>query len=444
MNNPYGLVLGGGGAKGAFEIGVWQALREQHIEIGAVIGTSVGALNAAIIVQNKFDLAYSFWSNLTLSQVLDLKNQVNQKYLEKWSHENFEAFRSGFLNLLFDGGLNISPLRDSLKKLISEDAVRNSPIRFGLVTVDLTNLSPRQLMIEDIPEGQLHDYLLASSALPVFQKQEIDGNIYLDGGFFDNVPVNFMVEQGFKKIISVELPVVGIKRSVSDPKIEQINISSKQIRGGMLDFNEVNIHSNLELGHLETLKALDVLSGKSYYLDLSRKSPVFDCFSKHIGQSLPSVRLNNKMHALLSLPPTDDQNAILKKLGELHKRTEFKNFQLAPSMLEITAKVLGIEKLKAYSADALILLILKQFHAFLDEDRDLLKTPGMINHLTMPGLNQTFTHFSVLYFVFLVLRDDLPVERMAWFTHLFTPEMILAVIALLNIHTCIRQIANEK
>jgi NTE family protein len=328
--------------------------------------------------------------------------------------------------------------------LISEDAVRNSPIRFGLVTVDLTNLSPRQLMIEDIPEGQLHDYLLASSALPVFQKQEIDGNIYLDGGFFDNVPVNFMVEQGFKKIISVELPVVGIKRSVSDPEIEQINISSKQIRGGMLDFNEVNIQSNLQLGHLEALKALNILSGKSYYLDLTRKNPVFECFSQNIGQALPLARLNNKMHALLSLPPAVDQEAVLKKLRELHKRTEFKNFQLAPSMLEITAKVLGIEKFTAYSADALILLILKQFHAFLDEDRDLLKTPGIINHLTMPGLNQAFTHFSVLYFVFLVLRADLPVERMAWFTHLFTPEMILAVITLLNIHTCIRQVANEK
>ncbi|WKY43992.1 patatin-like phospholipase family protein [Eubacteriaceae bacterium ES2] len=444
MSDPYGLVLGGGGAKGAFEIGVWQALREQKIEIGAVIGTSVGALNAAIIVQNNFDLAYSFWSNLTLSQVLDLKNEVNQTYRETWSHETFETFRAGFLKLIFDGGLNISPLRDSLKSLISEESIRKSPIRFGLVTVDLTNLTPRQLMIEDIPEGQLLDYLLASSALPVFQKQEINGNVYLDGGFFDNVPVNFMVEQGFKKIISVELPVVGIKRSVSDPDIEQINISSKQIRGGMLDFNETTIQSNLQLGYLEALKSLGLLSGKNYYLDQARKNPVFDLFNRQIGRSLPSSRLNNKMHTLLSLSPTSDQDAVLKKLRDLHKRTEFKNFQLAPSMLEITGKVLGIEKFEAYSADALILLILQQFHDFLDEDRDLLKTPGVINRLTMPGLNQAFTHFSVLYFVFLILRDDLPVERMAWFTHLFTPEMILAAVTLLNIHTCIRQIATEK
>ena len=68
----YGLVLSGGGTKGAFEIGVWQALREMKIHTPCVIGTSVGALNAAVIAQNDFDKALDFWSNLTINQVLNL------------------------------------------------------------------------------------------------------------------------------------------------------------------------------------------------------------------------------------------------------------------------------------------------------------------------------------------------------------------------------------
>ncbi|WKY47354.1 patatin-like phospholipase family protein [Eubacteriaceae bacterium ES3] len=442
MNAQYGLVLGGGGAKGAFEIGVWRALKEQNIEIGAAIGTSVGALNAAIIAQNNFELAYSFWSNLTVSQVLEFNNQVQQNYQEKWSHENFEAFRSGFLSLIFEGGLNITPLRNNLEALISEEAVRSSPIRFGLVTVDLTNLKPRQLMIEEIPEGQLHDYLLASSALPVFKKQEIDGNVFLDGGFFDNVPVNFMASQGFEKIIAVELPVFGIKRPLQKQTIEQINISSSQIRGGMLNFNEENIQANIELGYLEGLKALGVLTGNIFYLNQNLESPVYEHFSIHIGQHLISPALNKKMNSLLSLPPESSPEMIIKKLTELHKRTEFKNFELAPSMLEITGKVLGIKKTQIYRPDALIHEILSQLHDFLEDDRELLISPGLINNLTKPGLNKVLPHFSVQYFVFLMLRDDLPIERMAWFTHLFTPEMILAAVCLLNIHTSIRKVIN--
>ena len=72
----YGLVLSGGGTKGAFEIGVWQALREMKIETPCVIGTSVGALNAAVIAQNDFDKALDFWSNLTINQVLNLNTHT--------------------------------------------------------------------------------------------------------------------------------------------------------------------------------------------------------------------------------------------------------------------------------------------------------------------------------------------------------------------------------
>ena len=171
----YGLVLSGGGAKGAFEMGVWKALRECDYSLGAVIGTSVGALNAAMIAQDDYEMAMAFWSNLTINQVLDLNKKITNTYVEQWSKENFDVFRDGFLTILFSDGLDISPLRHNLTQLICEEKIRNSPIRFGLVTVDITSLKPCQLMIEDIPEGQLIDYLLASAALPIFQKQEIDG-----------------------------------------------------------------------------------------------------------------------------------------------------------------------------------------------------------------------------------------------------------------------------
>ncbi len=247
--NDYGLVLSGGGTKGAFEIGVWKALREMSIPISCVVGTSIGAINAAVIAQNDYDLAHDFWTNLTINQVLNLNTTMVEKYLNEWSGASFDFFRMSFLSDLFRGGLDISPLRQNLEKLLDEDKIRRSPIRLGLVTVELSTLTPTQLMIEDIPKGQLLDYLLASAALPVFQRQEIDGKTYLDGGFYDNVPINFMAESGQKGFPScvtapgilptslqspapVAAPIAALPASMDGPTIcsSSVGSTSSQLR----------------------------------------------------------------------------------------------------------------------------------------------------------------------------------------------------------------------
>ena len=68
----YGIVLAGGGAKGGYEIGVWKALKELEIPMKAIAGTSVGALNGAIMVQGDYDAACDLWSNMQIQDVLDL------------------------------------------------------------------------------------------------------------------------------------------------------------------------------------------------------------------------------------------------------------------------------------------------------------------------------------------------------------------------------------
>lgn len=78
-----------------------------------------------------------------------------------------------------------------IDRLIDEDAVRTSPIHFGLVMTELGSLRSVQCPIEDIPEGQLKDYMLASSAcFPALRPREIDGVKYIDGGWRDNMPLD--------------------------------------------------------------------------------------------------------------------------------------------------------------------------------------------------------------------------------------------------------------
>ena len=102
----YGLVLSGGGTKGSFEIGVWKALRELNIPVTAVAGTSVGAINSAIIAQSDLDWAIEFWTNLSMDQVFDVNKLVTDQYTSEWSNFDFKTFAAAFKNYLFEGGID--------------------------------------------------------------------------------------------------------------------------------------------------------------------------------------------------------------------------------------------------------------------------------------------------------------------------------------------------
>ena len=77
------FVLAGGGSRGAYQIGAWQALREIGYDFSIVTGTSVGALNGAMIVQGDFEKAKWLWENITLEQVLDIVLPKDFKKLDE-------------------------------------------------------------------------------------------------------------------------------------------------------------------------------------------------------------------------------------------------------------------------------------------------------------------------------------------------------------------------
>ena len=68
LNKEYGIVLEGGGAKGAYQVGAWKALKEAGIRIKGVAGTSVGALNGALICMDDFSKAERIWENISYSR----------------------------------------------------------------------------------------------------------------------------------------------------------------------------------------------------------------------------------------------------------------------------------------------------------------------------------------------------------------------------------------
>ncbi|MGB9793287.1 MAG: patatin-like phospholipase family protein, partial [Thermacetogeniaceae bacterium] len=186
----YGIVLEGGGARGAYQVGVWKALNDLGVEYAGVAGASVGAINGAMMIQGDLERAIDIWSNLTPSQVVRLDEEVKKGDAVSLLHAVKTLFR--------EGGMDVTPLRLLLEGAIEEERIRETGKVFGLITISLPEFQPLRLYLEDIPRGKLVDYLLASANLPLFKRQKVDGRTFMDGGVYDNLPISLLTDRGFR------------------------------------------------------------------------------------------------------------------------------------------------------------------------------------------------------------------------------------------------------
>ena len=222
-----GVVLSGGGSKGAYEIGVWKALRKLNVKYDIVTGTSVGALNAALMTQKTFHSALNLWQNLEFEDVLDETIDTSKK------GNVLKAYAKGIRN----GGMKINKLENTVEEALNLKKIYRSNIDMGIVTVKASNLKPILLTKKDIDPLDMKDYLIASaSCYPAFKKKNIDNIEYIDGGVFDNLPINLAISMGAEEIIAVDLKEVGIKRRVKNQNIKITTISPRNNIGSFLLF----------------------------------------------------------------------------------------------------------------------------------------------------------------------------------------------------------------
>jgi NTE family protein len=269
-----GIVLEGGGGRGAYQIGVWQALRELGFDFQGVAGTSVGALNGALMVQGDFDRAYDLWSQITPSRIVDIDDDLYERVRNwKLTAEDTNKLLQGIRAVMRGGGMDTNPLRHLLLETIDEGKVRSSGRELAMVTVSLANFAPQRLYLSDIPNGRLVDYLLASASLPVFKRHTIDGRPFLDGGLYDNLPVSLLVDKGYDQIIAVRLSRVGYHRW--DQMDGVTVIKPGESLGQILDFSPERAGQNIHLGYFDALRALRGYSGTYCCIDVNRQEDYF-------------------------------------------------------------------------------------------------------------------------------------------------------------------------
>lgn len=256
----YGLVLAGGGAKGIYQIGAWRAIRELDIPISCVVGTSVGAMNGAMVACGQYEGAVALWENMSIEKGFALPEPLRVPD-RLFSLKNADILLK---ELWRNGGLDISPIRRELEALVDEQTLRDSPVEFGLVTFELSRRQPRHLFRDQIPKGKLMDYIMASSAYPGLKQPEIYGHKFLDGGVVDNVPVKMMMRRHPDNIIVVNIGDVGLPKDI-DPKRNIVYVKPLESLGTAFEFQPETARTKMDMGWYDTMKAFGKFSGEWMY-----------------------------------------------------------------------------------------------------------------------------------------------------------------------------------
>ncbi|MDY0276472.1 MAG: patatin-like phospholipase family protein [Acholeplasma sp.] len=259
-----GLALGGGGSKGSYQVGVIRALIEEGLldDLEVVAGTSIGAINACLIMEHA-----------SYGRIMEIWNEMNNSVLYKNGLNRFKLDRLG----LFDQTV----MYDIIVSKQSKEAITNSDIKGFAAVTRIKEYNIRKQLSKESMVGEIislndsedpHRVVLASSSVPiVFGPTEIDGEYYVDGGLFNNLPINVLVDQECDVIIAIGLN--------PDYELEQYNINNDRLIVdfspdkkltisvlGMLDFDNKTMQKRLDLGYDNAQKLIKFLK-KDFFIE---------------------------------------------------------------------------------------------------------------------------------------------------------------------------------
>ena len=321
------LVLAGGGARGSYQVGVWRALTELGWNPQIITGTSVGSLNGAMFALDLYETARDMWTSIRSQDVMELPEETR----------NLTELHQFLRDVVRAGGMDVTPLEEIVERVLDEDALRASPIRFGLVTVEKRGLKPRELPLEEIPKGKVKDYLLASAAcFPALRAKQIDGVQFLDGGYRDNMPTGLAQKMGAEELVCVDLEGVGITLP-NRTGLPTTMVRSYWELGDILHFDPDTARRNIELGYYDTLRAFGRLRGCAYAVAKNKQTVQdaaafrqrFDAVQKAVKAKYPVT-----LTADLALKLANMQDA-----------------ELAP--LEAAAEDVGVDPTRYYTVETL-------------------------------------------------------------------------------------------
>lgn len=269
-----GLVLGGGGAKGAYEMGAWKAICQLGINKNVKIyaGTSIGALNCALIQTMDSDLASAVWLKYNLEKIF-MSNGINYNdilniiaNIRMGKDADFEGIlsRDGLINLLDE--LNIEKIKNDFYVAVVN--ITKIPKEKRLIKPALDWYEGRRtgitqyINLKNTDKDYIKKVLSATSALPViYTPVEIVDQYFVDGGINDNLPIMPIYQRGYRKIIAISCERVNYYNIMRKyPSTEILLIQPTRYLGnllyGTLNFNKNKLNQSFNLGYYDAINTI--------------------------------------------------------------------------------------------------------------------------------------------------------------------------------------------
>ncbi|MGG5317547.1 patatin-like phospholipase family protein [Enterococcus sp. AZ072] len=361
LNYKTGLVLGGGGARGAYQIGVWQALLEKKIDFQCVVGCSVGALNGALMVQGDLTAAQTLWQEIATDKVLE----VSFEALEQADFvDHVQQLRQFIFEAIRQKGLSTAPLYKLLQEHLDVEKMTKS-MPLYIVATRVPTFQEVVVKLNDCSQKEMLSWLLASSAFfPLMSIEQIDEHFYVDGGYRNNIPIDVALKQGATELIVIDVHGPGIDKTVTIPSdVAEIQLATSWNLGEMMLFEANRAKANIKLGYLEMKRCLKENQGQRYFFENTEDFP----------------RMTRKfvvfMRRKLSVP--------LKELAEIQQKNYHQPLEkLSLSLLEQWSEWLHISPLSTYRIDELAAIVCHN----VEEDPELTYILSVKEHLSQRWL----------------------------------------------------------
>ena len=281
-----GLVLAGGGGKGAYELGVWKALDELKLTkyITVFSGTSIGAFNSVLFAMNDMKKADELWEEVTMDKLVPIsKSELIKRGIGLYIGGKNLQLAKKFLNYKLEHGAiaNDGAIEVVEKYLDFNKIKENNKICYAACT-KLSDFSAKYFKINDFDEETGKKIVLASASLPlIYDCTEVLGEKYIDGGIADNIPIQPVYGENCNIIIVVLLSKEAQVDRTLYPNSKLIVISPENLDEntitGTLNLNTDAKRMRIIEGYNDTINKLEPIKELFEYIskeEEERKNPI--------------------------------------------------------------------------------------------------------------------------------------------------------------------------
>ena len=355
------LVLAGGGTRGIYQAGAIEALREVNMDDwNLVVGTSVGALHAVMLVQHDFPNMIHMYENIAPNQFIN--GYVPNDFSLGTIISERESFVPSLQYWFENKGVDISPFYEMVDRYYNEERFFSSDIDFGCIAATASGHKPVYVTKEMMREKG-KDWLVATaSAYPAFPMKNIDGTDYVDGGYFDNLPVDYALRRGAEQIIAIDMGEIPLHPLYLN-KDNILYIHPHEELFNFLDFDHGKMEYARRLGYNDTKKLLGIYEGERYTFRPFKTGPWFDRWMNELMMLETRIKLAGNLNGNLR-----SEHSVTDKLKTQMKIDEIRPKQYLYGMMDVLMDMIGLDASEVYSFTNARNRIIREFAECIETD----------------------------------------------------------------------------